>query len=87
MELKDFLNLNQPWNFDFKDLMGEYYKNYERNHKEESEYMSLLNKLPEMGTEDNIKKWFLYKTLDADLDKRIRRFDCDSWNKTCDLTD
>ncbi len=86
MELREFLRTQETETFDFKGLMGEYYKDYADYHKHEDEYKCLLKRLPEMNTKDNIKKWFLYKTLDADLKKNIKRFDCDSWNGTCELT-
>ncbi len=85
MKIDEFLEQPHPEKFDFKNLMGEYYWRYRGKHSED-EYQVLLQKLPEMKSGDNIKKWYLYKTLDCDIDKRIRRFDCDSWNDTCELT-
>lgn len=86
-KISDFLKLKRPEEFDFKDLMGEYYRHWAENHNGDPEYQILLDRLPEMVTENSIKKWFLYKTLDTDLNKRILRFDCDSWNGTSELTD
>ena len=88
MELKDFLELEaeQQITFDFKNLMEDYYRRYEKNHSGDFEYQALIDRLEELHTENSIEKWFLYKTLDADLNKRILRFDCDSWNGTCELT-
>ncbi len=86
--IEEFLKLGecQPLkDFDFKNLMAEYYEYYSKNHSDD-EYKKLLNDLPRMKTEDNIEKWYYYKTLDKNIDKRIRRFDCDSWNDTCELT-
>ncbi len=85
--VEDFLKLEECQSlkdFDFKNLMVEYYEYYSKNHSDD-EYKKLLNELPKMKTEDNIEKWYCYKTLDRNIDKRIRRFDCDSWNDTCEL--
>lgn len=88
MELKDFLELEpeQQITFDFKNLMEDYYRRYEKNHRGDLEYQALIGRLEELHTENSIEKWFLYRTLDDDLNKSIRRFDCDSWNDTCELT-
>lgn len=87
MTIEEFLKKQYPEKFDVKDLMKEYYERYSGQHPE-YEYQELLKKLKETetGDGDNVKKWYLYKTLDCDIDKRIRRFDCDSWNDTCELT-
>lgn len=66
--------------------MEEYYRFYKKNYKSDTIYQKLLDDLSKMETEDSIRKWYEYKTLDECLEKRIRRFDCDSWNGTCELT-
>lgn len=87
MELREFLKMEQPEAYDFKNLMGAYYRSWAGKHEGDWEYQALLDRMPEMDRAEGIEKWYLYKSLDADLNKRILRFDCDSWNGTCDLTD
>lgn len=82
----DFLGDDNPCDYDFKDLMKEYYNYYKNNHLNENEYVDMLYELEKMEGKCPVDKWFDYKTLDENIDKKIRRFDCDSWNDTCELT-
>lgn len=87
MRITDLLNESNPNEFDFKELMGEYYEAWKDKHSEEPEYQILLEKLKNSEEKRPVEKWFDYKTLDENLKKGIFRFDCDSWNGTCELTD
>lgn len=79
MTISEFLLEQEPEQFDFKDLMAEYYR------KCVHEYEELLQNLKKMDGADPVKKWFLYKTLDGEVSRKL--FDCDSSNGTCELTD
>lgn len=83
----EFLNKSNPYEFDFKDLMREYYEAWKHKHSKEKEYQNLLENLKNKEEKSLVAKWFDYRTLDEKLKDGILRFDCDSWNGTCELTD
>lgn len=68
MNLNNFLNLQTPAEYDFKLLMEEYYR-------EKLKEIEALKKSPDL-----IRRWYLYRTLDA------LPFDCDGYNGACSLT-
>lgn len=85
---------NHPHEYDFKYLMEQYYQYY----LSQETYNDLLNHWKKRKQDwepddfdsigdDPIKLWYLYKHLDQDYKPERNRFDCDSWNQTCDLTD
>lgn len=85
-EIGVFLKKPEPEKFDFKDLMREYYEHYAYLHEGDDAYSALLDSLKGMENNSPFIKWYKYRTLDKALDTRIRRFDCDNWNDTCELT-
>ena len=87
MRITELLNKSNPSEFDFKILMREYYEAWKHKHSEETEYQILLENLKNREGKRPVTKWFDYKNLDENLKEGILRFDCDSWNGTCELTD
>ncbi len=86
----------QAHQYDFKYLMKEYYCYYspskygtmrERWLKEEPDIDPAEKDPMDVPPAENdpIKLWYTYKKLDKTF--KGRRFDCDSWNGTSDLTD
>ena len=87
MNLETFLKLEKPEEYDFKLLMYEYYEKYKEKHDGDKKYQKMLDELPKIAeAQDPIERWYLYKTLDQEYRPEKYRFDCDSWNDTCDLT-
>ncbi len=84
--VEEFLKGEHPEEFDFRDLMQEYYQFYKELHLER-EFDRLLEKLPAMVQErDPVSKWFQYKTLDS-FCSNFHSFDCDNSNGSCKLSD
>lgn len=84
MTITEFLMEQEPEQFDFKNLMAEYYQKYAYRHCGDKTYEELLQNLGKMDGAGNVEKWFLYKTLDEKL--KCKLFDCDNSNGTCELT-
>lgn len=86
--LNEFLFPKPPEEFDFRDLMPEYYEYYAEKHTGEKGYEELLSALKKMKNEtDPVEKWYLYKTLGTAPEYKNcgLPFDCDNSNTTCQL--
>lgn len=82
------------YQFDFKYLLGNYYKVYVNENYYKELNNNFLTKVSIYGYDekDPIQRWYKYKEIDAgEIDKKDKkvkkRFDCDSSNKTNDLMD
>ncbi len=85
--LEDFLALDCPERFDFRNLMKGYYEHYKNLHKRSKKYKKLLEELTSMRTENPVEKWYLYRELG--VGEKYKGcglpFDCDNSNTTCQL--
>lgn len=84
------------YEFDFKYLLGNYYKAY-RNDKyyndmkndmkdECAEIKEEIKELEREAAHDPILLWYIYEKIDENK-KKVKLFDCDSWNGSNDLMD
>ena len=77
--------------FDFKKFMYDYYNEYLRENTVAGKNKQIiLEKCPyrgELANKDSgIEQFLAYRTADEILEKKVRLFDCDSSNDTCDVT-
>lgn len=81
------VDFNFLYTFDFKYLLGNYYKVYQG--EKYTEFKGKIDtSILEDGFESNINSielWYVYKEIDKKNKKKS--FDCDSWNGTNDLMD
>lgn len=89
MNLETFLRRPaRAADFDFKALMGDYYQSHAGRHTRSRTYPNILRETAKVaGARDHIRRWYLYRTADETYYPRKYRFDCDSSNGTCGLTD
>lgn len=80
--------------FDFKNLMEQYYTYYLSTEKYDNMLKHWKKRKKTWEPEDfastgsdAIQLWYLYRNLDKNSCYKGKIFDCDSWNKTSDLTD
>lgn len=78
------------YQFDFKYLLGNYYKAY-RGDDDYNKMEAGCAEIKELEGEnisapDPILLWYIYKKIDENK-KNVRLFDCDSWNGSNDLMD
>lgn len=99
MKIMDWLNgilskencLIEIAKFDFKKFMYDYYNKYlKENTVADENRQKILEKCPYRGElankEGGIEQFWAYRTADEILEKKVRLFDCDSSNDTCDVT-
>lgn len=77
--------------FDFKKFMYDYYNEYLKGNTVAGKNKQIiLEKCPyrgELANKDSgIEQFLAYRTADEILEKKVRLFDCDSSNDTCDVT-
>lgn len=87
MGLSDLLEQESPKEFDFRNLMWNYYQYYyktkPKNRKGNPKYETLLKEAKKIEDEpDPIIKWYLYKTADESWNNP---FDCDNSRTTCQM--
>ena len=80
------------YQFDFKYLLGNYYKAYQddkyyNDMKDEcAEIKEEIKELERESAHDPILLWYIYEKIDENK-KKVKLFDCDSWNGSNDLMD
>lgn len=77
------------YQFDFKYLLGNYYKAYRGDgyYNDMKDGCAEINELEGKIEHDPILLWYIYKKIDEKNKKKVNLFDCDSWNGSNDLMD
>ena len=76
------------YEFDFKYLLGNYYKAYrgDDDYNKMKAGCAEIKELEKQPKHDPILLWYIYRKIDENK-KKVKLFDCDSWNGSNDLMD